>query len=95
MTTVTLTEFRSQASGMLTRVENGETLVILRRGRPIAEVSPPKGDVIAQPSWKKPALRLAAKGAGLAEAILEDRIGLTQSPRPDSGAHISSSANSA
>ena len=73
MTTVTLTEFRSQASGMLTRVENGETLVILRHGRPIAEVSPPKGNVNAQPSWKEPALRLTATGAGLAAAILEDR----------------------
>jgi len=30
MTTVTLTDFRSHASGMLTRVEHGETLVVLR-----------------------------------------------------------------
>ena len=29
MTTVTLTDFRSHASGMLTRVENGETLVVI------------------------------------------------------------------
>ena len=40
MTTITLIDFRSHASGMFTKVENGETLVVLRHGRPIAEVSP-------------------------------------------------------
>lgn len=73
MTTVTLTDFRSHASGMLTRVEHGETLVVLRHGRPIAEVSPVIQKDSAQPSWKRQALRLSTKGAGLSAAILEDR----------------------
>ena len=73
MTTVTLTEFRSHASGMLTRVENGETLVVLRHGRPIAEVSPIESRDDATPSWKRPALRLTTKGAGLSSAILQER----------------------
>lgn len=73
MTTVTLTEFRSHASGMLTRVERGETLVVLRHGRPIAEISPVSLPSDPQPSWKKPSLRLTAKGAALSSAILEER----------------------
>ncbi len=73
MTTVTLTDFRSHASGMLTRVEHGETLVVLRHGRPIAEVSPVIKKDSSQPSWKRQALRLSTKGAGLSSAILEDR----------------------
>lgn len=73
MTTVTLTDFRSHASGMLTRVEQGETLVVLRHGRPIAEVSPIAQKDNSQPSWKRPALRLSTKGAGLSSAILEER----------------------
>jgi prevent-host-death family protein len=73
MTAVTLTEFRSHASGMLTRVEHGETLIILRHGRPIAEVSPAVREGKAQPSWKQPALRLTAKGEALSSAILEER----------------------
>ena len=73
MTTVTLTDFRSHASGMLTRVEHGETLVVLRHGRPIAEVSPVIEKDSAQRSWKRQALRLSTKGAGLSSAILEDR----------------------
>lgn len=73
MTTVTLTEFRSHASGMLSRVENGETLVVLRHGRPIAEVSPVSAVAGGDPSWKKPALRLVAKGATLSSVILAER----------------------
>jgi len=38
--TVTLTEFRSRASRLLREVENGETLIVTRRGRRIAEVLP-------------------------------------------------------
>lgn len=73
MTTITLTDFRKQASGMLTKVEQGETLVVLRHGRPIAEISPVSGKDGVQPSWKRKALRLTAKGAGLSTAILEER----------------------
>jgi prevent-host-death family protein len=73
MTTVTLTEFRSHASGMLSRVERGETLVVIRHGRPIAEVSPVSSIAGAAPSWKRPALRLVAKGASLSGAILAER----------------------
>jgi len=73
MKTVTLTDFRSHASGMLTQVEHGETLLVLRHGRPIAEVSPVAGQKDSQPSWKRPALRLSTKGSGLSSAILEER----------------------
>lgn len=73
MTTVTLTEFRSHASGMLSRVEKGETIVVLRHGKPIAEVSPVRGNADAGPSWKRPALRLSTKGAALSTAILAER----------------------
>jgi prevent-host-death family protein len=73
MKTVTLTDFRSHASGMMTEVENGETIVVLRHGRPIAEVSPVSSDDRSRPSWKRPALRLSAKGSGLSSAILEER----------------------
>jgi len=73
MTTVTLTEFRSHASGMLNRVENGETLLVLRHGRPIAEVTPVANQNNGQPSWKKPGLRLSTKGISLSAAILAER----------------------
>jgi len=70
MTTITFTDFRNRASDILTAVERGATITILRHGRPIAEVIPATAP---QPSWKRPALRLSTKGAGLAAAIAEER----------------------
>ncbi len=40
MKTISFTEFRNHASDMMTEVEHGETLLVVRHGRPIAEVSP-------------------------------------------------------
>lgn len=73
MKTVTLTEFRSRASGYLTEVERGETILVLRHGRPIAEVCPVDSRDRSTPSWKRNALRLCAKGSGLSAAVLEER----------------------
>jgi antitoxin (DNA-binding transcriptional repressor) of toxin-antitoxin stability system len=58
---------------MSEQLERGETLVVLRHGRPIAEVSPVPTPSGAQPSWKRPPLRLTAKGASLSSAILSER----------------------
>lgn len=73
MTTVTFTEFRNHASDMLDRVERGESLTVLRHGRPIAEVCPAPSLQTGQPSWKQPALRLTIRGAGLSVGILDER----------------------
>ena len=73
MKTVTLTEFRSHASGMLTEVEHGEKIIVLRHGKPIAEVSPVEQEKDSPVSWKKPALRLSVKGSGLSSMILKER----------------------
>lgn len=73
MKTVTFTEFRRRASGMLSAVENGEVIVVLRHGRPVAEISPITGGDGKEPSWKRPGLKLASRGIHLARAILEER----------------------
>ncbi|MEY3205582.1 MAG: hypothetical protein RLZZ21_1913 [Planctomycetota bacterium] len=73
MKTVSFTDFRSQASTLFDAVERGETLVVLRHGKPVAEIHPVAAGGPRTPSWRKPGLRLAAKGAALAAAILEER----------------------
>ena len=73
MRTITFTDFRKNASGFITEVENGETLVLLRRGRPVAEVIPFSDEPPLKPSWKKPGIRLQIKGSDLSSAILEER----------------------
>ena len=40
MTTCTVAEAKARLSELLTRVERGEELVITRRGRPVASLSP-------------------------------------------------------
>jgi antitoxin (DNA-binding transcriptional repressor) of toxin-antitoxin stability system len=71
--TVTFTEFRKRASGVLSDVEKGETFLVLRHGKPIAEISPPSAERTAGPSWKRPGSRLTIKGAGLSATILGER----------------------
>ena len=73
MKTITFTDFRKQASNFITEVEHGETLVLLRRGKPVAEVIPFSDKAPLTPSWKKPGIRLHIKGGDLSSAILEER----------------------
>ena len=72
MKTVTFTEFRNKASELFSDVEHGEVLLIIRHGKPIAEVSP-ISSTDSLPAWKQPALRLSSRGAGLSAAIREER----------------------
>ena len=73
MKSVTFTDFRKHASGLFSEDENGQTLVVLRHGKPIAEVSPITSHADAAPSWRRPGLRLSSRGASLSAAILEER----------------------
>ncbi len=72
MKTVSFTEFRKNASNLFSDVENGEKLVVMRHGKPIAEIKP-LTEESKKPSWKKPGLRLSVEGAQLSSAILEER----------------------
>jgi antitoxin (DNA-binding transcriptional repressor) of toxin-antitoxin stability system len=73
MRTVNFTEFRSKASLLLSAVEKGEIVIVMRHGKAIAKISPPELKDNDQPLWKKPGLRLIAKGKNLSSAILEER----------------------
>ncbi|MFC1858028.1 type II toxin-antitoxin system Phd/YefM family antitoxin [Thermodesulfobacteriota bacterium] len=73
MKTITFTDFRKKASSFITEVEHGESIVILRRGKPIAEVIPFSGRASQKPSWKRPGIHLQIKGSDLSSAILEER----------------------
>ncbi len=68
MKTVTFTEFRKHASGLFSEVEKGRAFLVLRHGKPIAEISPASSERKDAPSWKRPGLRLTAKGASLSAA---------------------------
>ena len=76
---VPLSEFRANASAMIDLVEQGETVRILRHGKPVAELVPAKTeepDVL--PSWKRPIQTLQylkqPEKTG-AQLIIEEREG--------------------
>ena len=73
MKTISFTDFRKNASGFITEVEHGETLVLLRRGKPIAEVIPYSDKPYRTPSWKQKGICLQIQGRDLSSAILEER----------------------
>jgi prevent-host-death family protein len=72
MQTTNTTEFRNHIAQYLSAVEEGEMVLIMRHGKPIAKLAPISSqDTII--SWKEPALRLKIKGASLSNAILNER----------------------
>ncbi|MBS3908969.1 MAG: type II toxin-antitoxin system Phd/YefM family antitoxin [Actinobacteria bacterium] len=73
MKTITFTDFRKKASGFITEVEHGETLILMRRGKPVAEIVPFSDKPKRTPSWKQTGLRLQVEGSDLSSAILEER----------------------
>lgn len=75
MRSITFTDFRKNASGFITEVENGETLILIRRGKPVAEISPYRDEIRRIPFWKKPGIKLEIKGYDLSSAVLEEREG--------------------
>lgn len=73
MKSIAFTDFRKKASDLITEVEHGETIVLLRRGKPVAEVVPFSDKGHRSPAWKQPGTRLRIEGSDLSSAILEDR----------------------
>ena len=74
MKPVKFTEFRQNASELLSKVEKGEIIYITRHGKVIAEISPPNSlEINAKPSWKNPSLKLENKGSSFAKAIIQER----------------------
>ena len=72
MKTITFTEFRKNASGIMDLVEQGETIRVLRHGKAIAEIVPAETRE-STPAWQRPGPRLVTSGAALAKAVLEER----------------------
>jgi antitoxin (DNA-binding transcriptional repressor) of toxin-antitoxin stability system len=73
MKTITFTEFRRHSSTLLREVEQGETLIILRHSKPIAEIKAFSNKDDEIPALKKPGIKVQYSGAELSTAILAER----------------------
>lgn len=75
MKTITFTDFRKKASGFISEVEHGESFIIVRHGKPVAEIIPFSDNPAKIPAWKQKGIQLQLQGSDLSSAILEDREG--------------------
>lgn len=77
MQTLPLSEFRANVSAMLDLVEKGETVRILRHGKPVADLVPARPEEPRPlPSWKRkiePLRYQRPDGKTLAQLIIEER----------------------
>ncbi|MDO9403699.1 MAG: type II toxin-antitoxin system prevent-host-death family antitoxin [Polaromonas sp.] len=77
MHTVPLSEFRANTAAMIDLVERGETVRILRHGKPVAQLVPVVAEEEAKvPSWKRPIEPLKMvrpDGKTGAQLIIEER----------------------
>ena len=76
---VPLSEFRAHTAAMIERVEQGETIRILRHGKPVAELVPVQPQEATKvPRWKMPIEPLnfiRTDGKTGAQLIIEEREG--------------------
>jgi prevent-host-death family protein len=71
MKQATFTEIRNHAKQYFDLVESGESVRVLRNGKPIAEIIPIAADL---PSWKRRlAQPLVLDGVSISRMILEER----------------------
>lgn len=71
MRQATFTEVRNHAKEFFDLVESGESVRVLRNGRPIADIVPIPADL---PSWKRrTAQPLVVAGVSVSRMIVEER----------------------
>jgi prevent-host-death family protein len=71
MRQTTFSELRSHAKQYFDLVEAGESVRVLRNGKPVADIVPVAQDL---PSWKRRTVQpLVLDGVSLSRIILEDR----------------------
>lgn len=71
MRQTTFTELRNNAKAFFDAVEAGETVRVLRNGKPIADIVPVPPET---PSWKRRSAEpMIVKGLKLSEELLRDR----------------------
>ena len=80
MVTVSVRELRQRASELMRRVENGETIQITNRGRPVAVLAPLRDD----PLERRRASRDLQAGEGADLADLPEPLPLPKGAEPPS-----------
>ena len=77
MQTLSLSDFRAHVSEMLDLVEKGETVRILRHGKPVAELVPLRAEAAEPPSYLQPfePLMPLPEGYSAVRKLVDERQG--------------------
>lgn len=75
MVEMSVKEARSKLSTLLKRVEEGDEIVILRRGKKVARLVSPRGQGKQLPSLKDFRASIRIKGDSLSAVVLDERKG--------------------
>jgi len=70
---VSLTEVKSKLHSILAHVEKGEEIVILRRGKKVARIVPPKKELKPLPSLKDFRASIRVSGEPLSSTVARTR----------------------
>lgn len=73
MVKINVKDARSQFSSLLDIVEEGDEVVILRRGKPVARLVSPESEHKSLPSLKDFRNSIRLKGKGLSHAVVQAR----------------------
>lgn len=86
MKKASLTETKNRLSALIDEVREGETILVLDRGRPVARIEPVVGDAPGAPGRLE---RLERKGlVQRARATTTHGVLTTRPPRPKGGASV-------
>ncbi len=75
MITLPLSEFRANASSTLDLVQQGQTVRIMRHGKPVADLVPVRDTAAGDdlPNWKRPFVPVQLPpGVSLAQAVRDE-----------------------
>ena len=70
MKQASVAELRMNVKELLAAVEGGDTVRVLRRGRPVADIVPVRAGA---PAWKRVLARISRSGLSLGGEVLRDR----------------------
>ncbi len=72
METAKFTELRARARYYFDKIETGETIRVIRHGKPVADIIPFKGNH-KKLYWKEPGVKVNLNGISLSKEIISDR----------------------
>jgi prevent-host-death family protein len=70
---VSLEEIKTKLGSIIARVEKGEEIILLRRGKEIARIVPPKRDLKPLPSLKEFRASIRVSGEPLSDMVVRMR----------------------